>query len=317
MEGNHQGEWYETRMPPYRVGKFEKCEENQEIVKVMCQHTRSEIPPIVHIANGYKLGHTKKILHNSLIIAHSREELCATPPATSGFFRFLTLPLLLPMGDVQKFYLNHPAISTLTEGVGRGFLLYFIPYSVLKRQVKKSVMRRALAFGGFCGVVRLIRYFTQHRKKEKEAYFAAAADKRLNPLVRLIKLLQALVYRFPCQIAGAAGAATGMILDPSLKDSQLFSLWLLVRAARCVIPPVPYGSTVAMCFSAGQVCSKRTISGLLVICYGAGDTDISLVRSFCLLFFFSTSLDFIYLFATTSPHGFQLSSIFGDSWRTR
>lgn len=157
------------------------------------------------------------------------------------------------MADVQKFYLNHPAISTMTEGMGRGFLLYFIPYSVLKRQVKKSVMRRALAFGGFCGVVRLIRYFTQHRKKEKEACWAAAADQRLNPLVRLIKLLQAILYRFPCQIAGAAGGAAGLILDPSLKDSQLFALWLLVRAARCIIPPFPYASTAVMCFSAGQV----------------------------------------------------------------
>ena len=80
------------------------------------------------------------------------------------------------MGDYQRFLSAHPAFSTFTEGVGRGFLLYFIPFTVLKRDVKKNIMRRALAMGGFCGVVRLIRYYTQYEPEMQEECFERSAD---------------------------------------------------------------------------------------------------------------------------------------------
>lgn len=159
------------------------------------------------------------------------------------------------MGDYQQFLAAHPAISTLTEGVGRGFLLYFIPYSVLRREVKKKVMRRALAFGTFCGVVRLIRYYTQHQDEKQAAAFADAADDEFPLMHRAVKYLEGSLYRFPCEIAGIAGTIAGLLLDPSLRHSQLLALWMMVRAARCVTPAIPYASTATMCLSSAQILS--------------------------------------------------------------
>jgi len=102
----------------------------------------------------------------------------------------------------------------------------------------------------------LIRFYTQHKEEEKKKNFEIAADQNLSPFVRLLGLLKALVYRFPCQISGAIGGLAGLALDPSLAESQLFAIWLMVRAVRCVTPHIPFASTVAMCISSSQILSS-------------------------------------------------------------
>jgi len=160
--------------------------------------------------------------------------------------------------DYQKFLTDHPAVSTITEGLGRGFLLYFLPMAVLKREVKKKVLRRALAIGGFCSVVRLIRYYTQNQNENEKKYFEIALKKNNN--VNIIKKIQAyvlgLIYKYPCHVAGAVGGLCGVILDPTLAESQLFAIWLLVRAIRCITPHIPFASTFTMCLSASQILSS-------------------------------------------------------------
>lgn len=158
--------------------------------------------------------------------------------------------------QIQQILTGHPAFSTLTEGVGRGFLLYFLPVTVLRRQVKKSVLRRSLAIGGFCGIVRLIRYYTQYRDDKEAKCFKDARNKNYNLIIRIIQWIRGVVYKYPCHVAGAIGALAGVALDPSLAESQLFSIWLLVRAVRCIAPTIPHAATAAMCISASQILSS-------------------------------------------------------------
>jgi len=159
------------------------------------------------------------------------------------------------MSDFQKILSSHPAISTLTEGLGRGFLLYFLPMAVLKREIKKNILRRALAIGGFCGSVRLIRYYTQYKEYEKKEYFRKV-NVSSNILLKIYYLIRGLIYKYPSQLAGCIGGIIGILLDPSLAESQLFSIWLLVRAIRCITPTIPYSSTITMCIAASQILSS-------------------------------------------------------------
>lgn len=158
--------------------------------------------------------------------------------------------------SLQRVLTGHPAFSTLTEGIGRGFLLYFLPVTVLRRQVKKSVLRRSLAVGGFCGIVRLIRYYTQYKEDKKKKCLQDASNSENNLIVRLIQWIRGNIYKYPCHVAGGVGALIGLALDPSLAESQLFSIWLLVRAVRCIAPTFPHASTITMCISSSQILSS-------------------------------------------------------------
>lgn len=160
----------------------------------------------------------------------------------------------LKLPDLSKDAItNHPSIIAFTEGVGKGFLLYFLPVTVLSRKVKKTVMRRAIAIGIFCGVVRIVRYFTQFKEKEAEQCLNRARSSKENILVRVFEYFRGLVFKHPCHVAGAIGTVAACSFDPALAQSQLLAIWLLVRAFRCISPSVPYGSVIAMCISSAQV----------------------------------------------------------------
>lgn len=114
------------------------------------------------------------------------------------------------------------------SGFAKGFLLYFLPLTLLRRRVRADVARRAAAVGACAAAFRLVRRLLLAH----------------GPLLRALPSAEA--------AAGAAAAAAAAAVDPALASS-VFTLWMAIRAARCLLPRVRGGPTLVMCVAAAQI----------------------------------------------------------------
>lgn len=121
----------------------------------------------------------------------------------------------------------------------KGFLMYLIPISIIRRRFKGNI-RRALAFAVFVGGVRfvdmLIRLYCRFKQNGGNT-------------------LEHYIRKFHMMIAGGLGGFVSLLIDSSLYKSSTFLFWCLVRALRCYIPSVPYGSLILLCLTASQILS--------------------------------------------------------------
>lgn len=160
-------------------------------------------------------------------------------------------------------------------GAIKGALMYWVPvtlYGLVRRRRLESNLRRSLGVGMYVGVVRLVdRLIRLHCRKrgssnaEGEAVIngqsqppppnGSTEGRRESQQQPETGDLEAFIRKYHMMIAGFSGAALGMLVDPSVYESTLILFWSIVRAARCYLPNVPYGSTVVMCLSAMQILS--------------------------------------------------------------
>lgn len=124
-------------------------------------------------------------------------------------------------------------------GVLKGFFMYLLPISLLRRRLKGNV-RRAISFAVFVGGVRsvdmMIRLYCRFKKD---------GGGRIENLVRKFHML----------IAGGLGSFSALLVDPTLYTSSTFMFWCIVRSIRCYLPDVPYGAVIVMCLTAAQILS--------------------------------------------------------------
>eukprot|EP01095_Lingulamoeba_sp_RSL-Kostka_P014133 TRINITY_DN606_c0_g1_i1.p1 TRINITY_DN606_c0_g1~~TRINITY_DN606_c0_g1_i1.p1 ORF type:complete len:447 (-),score=121.14 TRINITY_DN606_c0_g1_i1:105-1445(-) len=132
------------------------------------------------------------------------------------------------------------------RGALKGFLVYLVPISFLKRKLNKKIIMTSLASGSFVGVVRLIdRWFAyKHRRKlldpdQKVTLFAEDEEESSEQLdivnEKKEKIEKLLVGRYRLFIAGFVACGIGLLIDNSLQNS-IFTFWILVRAARAIYP---------------------------------------------------------------------------------
>ncbi|KAL6058735.1 transmembrane protein 135-like [Balamuthia mandrillaris] len=143
---------------------------------------------------------------------------------------------------------ENPVLYVL-RGVAKGFLIYCVPLTLLRRRVTGA--RRGLAIGMFVGVVRaldrVLRWTniptSRWRRSSLGGFFGRHG------------------VELPLHaVSGALAAYIAIKIDRSLLNS-VFVFWCLVRAARSLpLPSVPHGPTIVMCISAAQILTSWIIS---------------------------------------------------------
>lgn len=127
----------------------------------------------------------------------------------------------------------------VSGGAIKGFFMYLIPISILRRRLKGNV-RRALSFAVFVGGVRfvdmIIRLYCRYKQD---------GGNKIEHFIR----------KFHMMIAGGLGSFSALLVDPSLYQSSTFMFWCFVRAIRCYLPEVPYASVILMCLTSAQILS--------------------------------------------------------------
>ena len=122
---------------------------------------------------------------------------------------------------------------------GKAFVLYALPMSVLRGQLKKAILKRASALAAFMGVAKAAQLFLFQQKNQTVRYYSQA-------------------------IAGGLGASTALAIDSGLGYNTLV-IWFAIRAARCLLEEnllgdflnhIPFLPTAAMCLSAAQILSS-------------------------------------------------------------
>lgn len=122
---------------------------------------------------------------------------------------------------------------------GKAFVLYALPMSLLRRELKKAILKRASAIAAFMGVAKAVQLFLFQQKNSTLKYYSQA-------------------------IAGGLGASVALAIDSGLGYNTLV-IWFAIRAARCLLEEnllgeflnnVPFLPTITMCFSAGQILSS-------------------------------------------------------------
>lgn len=132
---------------------------------------------------------------------------------------------------------KEPALKYIVKGTIKGFLVYVLPVSLLRR--KPAGFARGAAVGIFVGVVRAF-----HRLLKR---INAAPDD--HPVWGPVKRLNLPLYA----IAGGLSSLIGMWLDPTIVNST-FVFWCIVRALRCFPwPHIPHAPTLFMCLAAAQI----------------------------------------------------------------
>ena len=120
---------------------------------------------------------------------------------------------------------------------GKAFLLYALPMSVMRGELKKAILRRASALAAFMGMAKATQVFLCQLENAKLRHYSQA-------------------------IAGGLGAALALVIDPGLGYNTLV-IWFSIRAGRCLIEEnklgelldIPHLPTAMMCLSASQILS--------------------------------------------------------------
>ena len=134
-------------------------------------------------------------------------------------------------------------LKTMLEGgassFGKAFILYALPMSILRGQLKKTVLQRASALAAFMGITKAVQVFLFRQKSQWLKYYSQA-------------------------IAGGLGASVALGIDRDLGYSTLV-IWFTIRAVRCLLEEtklgnffnkIPHLSTAVMCISASQILSS-------------------------------------------------------------
>lgn len=121
---------------------------------------------------------------------------------------------------------------------GKAFVLYALPMSVLRGELKKAILRRASALAAFMGIAKAAQMLLFQQKNQFLKYYSQA-------------------------IAGGVGAGVAVAIDGGLCYNTLV-IWFAIRAARCLLEEnvlgqflnnIPYMPTAVMCASAAQILS--------------------------------------------------------------
>lgn len=137
--------------------------------------------------------------------------------------------------------------GSITQGFIRGFILYYIPVTLLRRKLKVEVLHRSIAIGIFSASVRATNiFFTKEENKEKLENILKKTnffqDEKIKEHIK----------RLVPAISGSIGILLASTVDNSLINS-IFVLWCLMRALPFILPSIPYGSTLAMCLASTQI----------------------------------------------------------------
>ena len=132
--------------------------------------------------------------------------------------------------------------GSVTQGFIRGFILYYVPVTLLRRKLKLAILQRSVAVGGFSATVRAINIFLSEEKHEE----------RLSTLLNKFGYSKESVSELRPAISGCVGIVLATLLDHSLVNS-VFVLWCLMRGLPFILPRIPYGPTLAMCLAATQI----------------------------------------------------------------
>jgi hypothetical protein len=167
-----------------------------------------------------------------------------------SFVLFLRFPGL----DQELSNLFGPSLSDGTIHVVGGALkaatMYWVPvtlYGLVRKRRLESNFRRAIGVGVYVGIVRLVDRIIRLKCRKQQPIADGTEEKKLD--------WEGFVRKYHMMIAGLLGGAFGQLIDPSIYHSTLILFWSIVRAVRCYIPNVPYGSTIVMCLSAMQILS--------------------------------------------------------------
>jgi len=121
---------------------------------------------------------------------------------------------------------------------GKAFVLYALPMSLLRRELKKTILLRASALAAFMGIAKVVQMLLHNQNHKTTKYYAHA-------------------------IAGGLGAMIALAIDRGLGSNTLV-IWFGIRAALCAIEEsslgktlqkVPQKSTIVMCIAASHILS--------------------------------------------------------------
>eukprot|EP01096_Ripella_sp_DP13-Kostka_P004916 TRINITY_DN17473_c0_g1_i1.p1 TRINITY_DN17473_c0_g1~~TRINITY_DN17473_c0_g1_i1.p1 ORF type:complete len:457 (-),score=128.74 TRINITY_DN17473_c0_g1_i1:49-1368(-) len=163
------------------------------------------------------------------------------------------------------------------RGALKGFFLYAVPFSLLRRGVSKKILRRALAISVFIGTIRACDRFlvlkdedridkinikTQLKTTEKDFEaqgHAEHAEIIRSTLQHLPKdphpFYRKLMGEYRHAFAGALAALAALAIDPEL-ESRTFLCWSLIRSIRSIAPPASsstLSSTFFLCLSSATI----------------------------------------------------------------
>ena len=139
-------------------------------------------------------------------------------------------------------FLFRSAPGYIIVGFVKGFLLYSIPITLLKRKLRKTTLHRSTAIGIFFSVFRLC--FLIFSSKQFMNFISQYFYQFKNN-VELQK-------KFSSALSGSFAILFAQIIDSSLANS-LFVCWFLTRAGSLVIPKIPFGSTIGLCWASSQI----------------------------------------------------------------
>lgn len=145
------------------------------------------------------------------------------------------------LAHVVDWYTDSRSGSVI-QGFIRGFILYYVPVTLLRRKLKKEILQRSLAVGVFSATVRTVNIFFSEEKNEN--YLKSILQKLNISTDRVLNLRPA--------VSGIIGVFLATLIDKSLINS-IFVLWCLMRAIPFILPQIPYGSTIAACLAATQI----------------------------------------------------------------
>jgi len=133
------------------------------------------------------------------------------------------------------------------RGTLKGFAVYFIPICILRRRI--TGIRRSIALGTFVGGVRALErgvqlYLSTHRESSSLYQY----------------LPRKILSKYRLAIAGGLASVIALKIDNSLHASAIVVFWCLMRALRCIAPPMPYGSTIVMCLASSQIIAAWIMS---------------------------------------------------------
>lgn len=138
---------------------------------------------------------------------------------------------------------GHLLLKTVVDGgassFGKAFVLYALPMSIIRGELKKTVLKRASALAAFMGITKAVQVLLFQQKD--------------SPFLRY----------YSQAIAGGVGASVALGIDRDLGYNSMV-IWFAIRAFRCLfeenvlgkwITNIPHLSTVIMCLSASQILS--------------------------------------------------------------
>jgi hypothetical protein len=137
---------------------------------------------------------------------------------------------------------RHLLLKTMLDGgassFGKAFVLYALPMSIIRRELKKSVLKRASAIAAFMGITKAVQIYLFQQKSQFLRYYSQA-------------------------IAGGVGACVALGIDRNLGYNTMV-IWFTIRAVRCLLEEnvlgrwiytSPHLPTIVMCLSAAQILS--------------------------------------------------------------